>query len=501
MEPAAAIRSALAVLQRPDDVLPVYFLTPAVSVVVQTVVTGGVAVAMLYLWATSRLERVLAALAGRELQPPPPDAPAEAFDEWAASIAPALEPVATPVVALVAVATVLAAVVVFAAVVVAVTAAQLSACHGRLRDRRGMTAAVRGVGRFWTSILLVRVLEVAIWAVTVVTALATVAVALLAGGLVGVFVSIVVVPAATGVLLAARAVFAFTVVAVVVDDVGVGDAVRGTLEFIAVNPAAAVAYYVLAAVGVVGLSALAVLLAIVGGAPLVTVLGFAFVAPFLDLVKTGLYGGHRGTVSPPAAPDERLVARLGRGLRRGCREAVTFVRRAPHLHGLAAAILLGGGVLGWWSAGPFADAVSTSIAGRLADHEPVTATATFAANNWTVAVGASLGGLVLAVPAASALLVNGVVLGVYARTEEAPLELLAFVLPHGILELPAIVVAGALGLHLGVVAWRSWVGNDGEALAEELRRAFWVLVGLGVVLVVAAIVEGFVSPYYYRPFL
>jgi len=38
-------------------------------------------------------------------------------------------------------------------------------------------------------------------------------------------------------------------------------------------------------------------------------------------------------------------------------------------------------------------------------------------------------------------------------------------------------------------------------LADTLERAFWVLVGIGMVLAVAALIEGFVSPYYYRPFL
>ncbi|CDK40609.1 uncharacterized protein BN903_59 [Halorubrum sp. AJ67] len=74
--------------------------------------------------------------------------------------------------------------------------------------------------------------------------------------------------------------------------------------------------------------------------------------------------------------------------------------------------------------------------------------------------------------------------------------------PHGIFEIPALVVSGALGVHLGVVSWRTFRGRASrERFADALETAFWVTVGLGILLGVAGIVEGFVSPYYWRPFL
>lgn len=92
--------------------------------------------------------------------------------------------------------------------------------------------------------------------------------------------------------------------------------------------------------------------------------------------------------------------------------------------------------------------------------------------------------------------------GVYGRLEAAPAELVAFVVPHGVLEVSAIVLAGALGLSLGATAWRRVRGRASRReLADAVDRGFWVLVGLAVVLVVAGLIEGFVSPYYYRPSL
>ena len=65
--------------------------------------------------------------------------------------------------------------------------------------------------------------------------------------------------------------------------------------------------------------------------------------------------------------------------------------------------------------------------------------------------------------------------------------------PHGLLELTAVFVAGGAGLALG---WSLLVPGDrtrGQALGEEGRRAFVVVLGLVVVFLVAAVIEAFVT--------
>ena len=181
---------------------------------------------------------------------------------------------------------------------------------------------------------------------------------------------------------------------------------------------------------------------------------------------------------------------------------VQFVRESPGATLLSAALFFGGIALGWLLAAPYEDIVTTSITARLEGHFPPTAALFFGANNWTVAVGGALSGLALAIPAAVTMVFNGTMFGVVGRLEVDPIELVAFVAPHGILELPALVVAGALGLTLGVTAWRTRRGRWSiSRLAADTERAFWVLVGVGVLLGVAALIEGFVSPYYYQLFL
>ncbi len=75
-------------------------------------------------------------------------------------------------------------------------------------------------------------------------------------------------------------------------------------------------------------------------------------------------------------------------------------------------------------------------------------------------------------------------------------------IPHGVVEIPAIFVASALGVWIGLVTWRASRGRiDRPTFADALERAFWVLVGIGILLAIAAVVEAFVSPYYFRLFL
>lgn len=499
MDPVTAVRSALSILGRPAGILPAYFLGPAVPAVTRAVVFVGVGVVYLYLLATDRITRFREAIADLDA-PPDPDSPA--FEAWAESLIPALDIVVTPTTVAVVFVSVLAAIVVSAVATSIAMAAQLSASYGRLRAERGLPAAVRGARAYWVPVLGLRILEFVLWVLVFAVGAFAVGVGFLVFPPLGVLLGLLALPATLTALVVIRAVFAFAPVGVVVDDATAGDGLRGSVGFIRSEPAHALAYYGLAFGVIVALGTVSAGLAIFGAGALVAVVGFVVVTPLLDLTKTALYGGYRESVSPPAAAEGPTTGRLKRGLRRGVDEMLAFVARTPGLHVTALAVGVAGFAGGWFAIEPFADTASTSIADRLADHNPIAATVEFGANNWTVAVSTAFSGLALAVPTALALLFNGVVFGIYGRTEETQLELLAFVLPHGVFEIPAILIAGALGFHLGAVVWRSLRGRiDTVELADELETAFWISVGLAVLLTIAAVIEGFFSPYYYRPFL
>lgn len=116
-------------------------------------------------------------------------------------------------------------------------------------------------------------------------------------------------------------------------------------------------------------------------------------------------------------------------------------------------------------------------------------------NTWVAALCIALG--VLGLPVVYLLGQNVVSIGVTGGLMAAHDRFglfLGLILPHGLLELTAIFVAGAAGLRL---FW-SWIRPGAQsrldAFAAEGRRAVAVALGLGVVLLVSGVIEGFVTP-------
>lgn len=124
-------------------------------------------------------------------------------------------------------------------------------------------------------------------------------------------------------------------------------------------------------------------------------------------------------------------------------------------------------------------------------------------NNVSVSLIAILSGFVFGVYPVMILVNNGLLISVVmmsgaAKTNIHPIILfLSMVLPHGIFELPAILIGAALGMHLGLAVIRaiiaSFVPSRHEKTIEEwrgIRRRFPVIaVGMVVCLFFAALIE------------
>ena len=502
MELSSAVSATVSTLRRrPADLIPFYFLGTAIPIIARIGLFVALAGVYLHFELTGRLEAVRDALTELELTPPETQDPA-ALEAWAESIMPALEPLASPTALLLV--TVGFAVTVLLAIVsyAAVSAGQMSAVVARLRDERGLAAGIAGVGDRWLTFLGLYLAEFLLWAAVLVLGSIAVAVAFLINPFVGAAVALGVLLVGLVTLLAVRVVFAFAPAAIVVDDVGVTAAVSGAGGFIRSNPADAAAYLVVAVGVVVAISSAASALAFLGGGAVVALVSAVVIAPALDLLKTVLYGDYRGTVDPVDPPEARLRDQFTGGARRGWHEMAAFVRRTPGLHALTILVGVGFGAVGWLAVEPLTGAVTTSIEARLVDHIAPVAALNFFGNNWAVAIATSLSGVALVIPALSSIAFNGVALGATAALEENLMALVAFVVPHGIFEIPALFVSGALGVHLGLVSWRTFRGRlSREGFADVLENAFWVLIGVGMLLALAAVIEGFVSPYYWGPFL
>ena len=118
-------------------------------------------------------------------------------------------------------------------------------------------------------------------------------------------------------------------------------------------------------------------------------------------------------------------------------------------------------------------------------------------NNIAVSLAACATGMLAGLGPVYMMLFNGLLMGVIGsacfRTGMS-LALWSFVTPHGVLELPAIFIAGGAGLLLGKGILFPGTLPRRDSVADAGRDAVRLLLGVVPVLVVAGIVEGFVSP-------
>src|SRR4051794_30866215 len=166
-------------------------------------------------------------------------------------------------------------------------------------------------------------------------------------------------------------------------------------------------------------------------------------------------------------------------------------------------------IIGMWVAGnpEVQAAVGTpSEIEHLVDHEVAdyyseNPAASFALQVWTnnslVAAQCIGFALLLGIPIPYVLFQNAANLGVIAGLMfdagrgDVMLGLLA---PHGLLELTAVFLAGAVGMRLGWTAISPGNRPRGQALAEQGRTVISVAVGLVVVLLVSGLIEALVTP-------
>lgn len=117
-------------------------------------------------------------------------------------------------------------------------------------------------------------------------------------------------------------------------------------------------------------------------------------------------------------------------------------------------------------------------------------------NNVQVAILAFASGILLCVVTAYVLVYNGANLGLAAglfHYSDRGEVFWGLILPHGLLEVTAVLIAGAAGLQLGWSLIDPGDRRRGEALAEEGRRAVVIVIGLVVVFIVAGLIEGYVT--------
>lgn len=118
-------------------------------------------------------------------------------------------------------------------------------------------------------------------------------------------------------------------------------------------------------------------------------------------------------------------------------------------------------------------------------------------NNLTVTFSTFAMGITAGIGTLWMMIVNGMLIGVIgAATFQSgmALQLWSFVAPHGVLELPAIFIAGGAGLEIARGMLFPGFLPRRDSLAQSGALASQLLLGTIPMLIVAGIIEGFLSP-------
>lgn len=120
-------------------------------------------------------------------------------------------------------------------------------------------------------------------------------------------------------------------------------------------------------------------------------------------------------------------------------------------------------------------------------------------NNIQVSIFAFASGITFGLGTAYSLITNGALLGGVAylylsRTMDYQLYFMAGILPHGVIELTAIVFSAAAGFILAGALIMPGSLRRVDALKYHSRGAVRIMYGVVIMLIIAALIEGFVTP-------
>lgn len=110
---------------------------------------------------------------------------------------------------------------------------------------------------------------------------------------------------------------------------------------------------------------------------------------------------------------------------------------------------------------------------------------------------------------------NGIILGIvigFISRQQGALFVIAALLPHGIIEIPMVLISAGIGLKLGYVMYLSLIGMQTDIrqgkpyiktiitrlrtdIKPELKQGFWFYIRwIAPLLFLAAIIETFITP-------
>ena len=107
------------------------------------------------------------------------------------------------------------------------------------------------------------------------------------------------------------------------------------------------------------------------------------------------------------------------------------------------------------------------------------------------------GGITFGLLTVYLLIYNGIIVGAIAALfwhYGKSYEFWAYIVPHGMIELTAIFIAGGAGLLMGYKLFVPGRYSRGYQLKQQAKRSVLLLLGTIPLFVIAGIIEGFITP-------
>lgn len=118
-------------------------------------------------------------------------------------------------------------------------------------------------------------------------------------------------------------------------------------------------------------------------------------------------------------------------------------------------------------------------------------------NNIQVAFLAFAGGITFGILTVYILISNGIMIGalaaVYFQSGQS-YEFWAYIVPHGIIELTAIFIAGGAGLLMGYNFFVPGPYKRAHQFVHQAKRSVQLLIGTIPLFIIAGIIEGYITP-------
>ncbi|WNS77465.1 stage II sporulation protein M [Bacillus sp. DTU_2020_1000418_1_SI_GHA_SEK_038] len=118
-------------------------------------------------------------------------------------------------------------------------------------------------------------------------------------------------------------------------------------------------------------------------------------------------------------------------------------------------------------------------------------------NNIQVAILAFTGGVTFGILTIYLLIYNGILVGALAALfwhHGKSYDFWAYIVPHGMIELTAIFIAGGAGLLMGYKLFVPGNFSRGFQLKQQASRSVQLLLGTIPLFVIAGVIEGFITP-------